>query len=94
MKAKGPQAARSATRSSKKPKLYRPSRAFPFPEVGGETVVDVYVIAENDRNCVTLRFDDNTELVIEIEPCLSFTADYSNWKTGNAHPIKSWTRRP
>jgi hypothetical protein len=31
-------------------------------------------------------------LVIEIEPCLSFTADYSDWETGNERVIKRWLR--
>jgi len=76
----------------KRPQLYRPSGSFPFPEVRGKTVADVYVTAQKDRSCVTLRFDDNTELVIEIESYFSVTADYSDWKTGNARLVKNWPR--
>jgi hypothetical protein len=55
-------------------------------------VADVYVTTESDLNCVTLCFDDNTELVVDVEPCLSFKASYSAWKTGNERVIKRWPR--
>jgi hypothetical protein len=60
--------------------------------VRGKVVADVYLTTESDLNCVTLCFDDNTELVVDIEPCLSFTADYSDWKTGDQRVIKRWKR--
>ena len=77
---------------TKTPKLYRPSGSFPFPHARGKTVADVYVTMDNDMNCVTLCFADNTELVIDMDPCLSFRADYSDWKTGDQRVIKSWPR--
>lgn len=76
----------------KTPKLYRPSGSFPFPPVRGKTLADAYVTVDSDMNCLTLCFDDNTELVIDIEPCLSFAASYSDWKTGDQRVIKSWPR--
>jgi len=83
---------RPQTRSRKTPKLYRPLGSFPFPDVRGKVVADVYVTKKIGLNCVTLCFDDNTELVVDIEPHLSFTAGYSDWKTGNQRVIKSWPR--
>lgn len=80
------------TRGAKTPKLYRPSGSFPFPPVRGKTLADVYVTMDTDMNCVTLCFADNTDLVIDIEPCLSFRADYSDWKTGDGRIIKRWPR--
>ncbi len=47
---------------------------------------------ESDLSCITLCFDDNTELVVDVEPRLQFTADYSDWKTGNQRVIKRWPR--
>jgi hypothetical protein len=76
----------------KAPKLSRPSGSFPFPGVRGKTLADIYVTTESDMNCVTLCFADNTELVIDIEPCLSFAADYSDWTTGNERIIRRWPR--
>jgi len=29
---------------------------------------------------------------VGVEPCLSFRADYSDWKTGNERIIKRWPR--
>ena len=82
----------SQTRSRKTSKLYRPSGSFPFPDVRGKVVADVYLTTESGLKCVTLCFDDNTELVVDIEPCLSFKADYSGWQTGNQRVIKRWPR--
>lgn len=93
MDSKRPQAVRAGSRgNAKAPKLYRPSGAFPFPPVRGKTLADAYMTMDSDMNCVTLCFADNTELVIDIEPCLSFAASYSDWKTGDQRVIKSWPR--
>jgi hypothetical protein len=53
-------------------------------------VADFYLTTNSDQKCVTLCFNDNTELVVNIEPCLLFTADYSDWKTGDQRIIKRW----
>jgi hypothetical protein len=82
----------SALSSRKTFKLYRPSGSVPFPQVRGKTLADVYLTTDRDISCVILCFDDNTELVLDIEPCLSFAADYSDWKTGNERIIKRWPR--
>jgi hypothetical protein len=78
--------------SRKGPKLYRPPGSFPFPDVRGKVVGDVYLTTKSYLKCVTLCFDDNTELVIDIEPSLSFKANYSDWKSGNQRVIKRWPR--
>ena len=83
---------RPQTRRRKSPKLYRPPGSFPFPDVRGKVVADVYLTMKIGLNCVTLCFDDNTELVVDIEPFLSFTASYSDWKTGNQRVTKRWPR--
>jgi len=49
------------THGRKMPKRNRPSGSFPFPEVRGKTVADVYVTMDSDMSCVTLRFADNTD---------------------------------
>jgi hypothetical protein len=82
----------SQTQNSDALTLYRPSNSFPFPEVRGKTVVEVYVITDSDQRSVTVRFADNTELIIDIEPSVSFTADYYDWKTGKQCVIKHWPR--
>jgi hypothetical protein len=92
MKKRVTNSARRASRSKKAPKPFRPSDSFPFPQVRGKTVADVYVTMDSDMSCVILCFADNTELVVDIEPSLSFAADYSDWKTGNERIIKRWPR--
>ena len=47
---------------------------------------------DSDMSCVILCFADNTELVVDIEPSLSFAADYSDWNTGDERIIKRWPR--
>lgn len=76
----------------KKRKLFRPSGLVEFASVRGKTVEQVYMTAYGDLNCVTLSFTDKTELVVEVEPCLAFTADYSDWTTGNQRVLKRWPR--
>src|SRR6478752_5057507 len=83
---------RLRTPSGKGPKLYRPPGSFPFPDARGKVVADLYLTMKSYLKCVTLCFDDNTELVIDVEPCLSFAASYSDWKTGDQRVIKSWPR--
>jgi hypothetical protein len=73
-------------------KRYRPPGSIPFAQAQGKTMADLYLTAEAELNCITLCFADNTELVVEIEPSLSFTADYSDWKTGDERVIKKWRR--
>ena len=46
--------------------------------------------AYEDVNCVTLCFTDKAELVVDVEPCLVFSADYSDWITGNQPILKHW----
>lgn len=91
-------AARNSTRKhstasgKKPPKLYRPPGSVAFPEARGKTVEQVYLTAEAECRQVIVAFSDNTELVVDIEPCLSFTAELSGWKTGEQRVIRRWPR--
>jgi len=31
-------------------------------------------------------------MVVDVEPCLVFSADYSDWTTGNQRVLKRWPR--
>lgn len=92
MKKRVRNAKRLIPQSRKTSKAYRPSGSFPFPAVRGKILADVYLTMDSDQSSVTLCFDDNTDLVVDIEPRLSFSADYSDWKTGNERIIKRWPR--
>jgi hypothetical protein len=75
---------------SKRRKLYRPSGAVPYLVAQGKTLADVYLMTDVDFSGVTLRFDDDTELVIEILPRFDVLTQYSAWKNGEERVIERW----
>ena len=81
-----------SNRESELPRLYLPSGSVEFPQARGKTLAQVYLTTDPECRQVTLTFDDKTELVVDIEPCVSFAADYSSWKTGNQRVIRRWRR--
>ncbi|HEX7284576.1 MAG TPA: hypothetical protein VF532_00240 [Candidatus Angelobacter sp.] len=84
--------ARTAT-PQKKPGPSRVPGGLYCPQVRGKVVEAVHVDAGADGNWVILSFTDKTELVLDFEPRLALTADYSDWKTGNQRIIKRWPAR-
>lgn len=83
---KAPQEAR---RAPKQPKT-RYSRLVEFPEARGRTVEKVELSTDSDFPCISIRFQDNTDLTVVIDPWLTFRADYSRWKAGNQKVLKRW----
>jgi hypothetical protein len=83
---KAPQKARRAPRQRKT--SY--SRVVQFPEVGGLTVERVALSTDSDFPCISIRFQDNTDLTVVIDPWLTFQVDYSKWKAGNQKVLKRW----
>jgi len=71
-------------------KTSRRSRLVEFPEVSGLTVDKVELSTDSDFPCISIRFTDNTDLTVVIDPWLSFKADYSRWKAGNQKVLKRW----
>jgi len=82
-------APRKARRTQKRDKTQY-SRLKEFPEVKGLTVEKVELSADSDFPCVSIRFQDNTDLTVVIDPWLTFQADYSRWKDGNQKVLKRW----
>jgi len=80
---------RKARRTPKQRKA-RYSRLVEFPEVRGLTVEKVALSADSDFPCISIRFQDNTDLTVVIDPWLTFQADYSRWKDGNQKVLKRW----
>jgi hypothetical protein len=66
------------------------SRVVQFPEVRGLTVEKVVLSTDSDFPCVSIRFQDNTDLTVLIDPWLTFQVDYSRWKAGNQKMLKRW----
>ncbi|MFL6312131.1 MAG: hypothetical protein ACJ71W_08490 [Terriglobales bacterium] len=43
-----------------------------------------------DFPCVSIRFQDNTDLTVVIDPFLTFRVDYSRWRQGKQKVLKRW----
>src|SRR6185437_2347146 len=82
-----------STTTRKKRKSYRPPGSVKFTSARGKTVEQVYVTAYEDVNCVTLCFTDKTELVVDVEPCVAFSADYSDWTHRHQRVLKRLASR-
>jgi hypothetical protein len=65
-------------------------RLVEFPEARGRTVEKVELSTASDFPCISIRFQDNTDLTVVIDPWLTFQADYSRWKAGNQKVLKRW----
>ena len=68
----------------------RRSRLVEFPEARGRTVERVELSTASDFPCVSIRFQDNTDLTVLVDPWLTFQVDYSKWKAGNQKILKRW----
>jgi hypothetical protein len=78
------------TRSTPKHPKARYSRLVEFPEARGLTVEKVALSTDSDFPCISIRFQDKTDLTVVIDPWLTFQADYSRWKDGNQNVLKRW----
>jgi hypothetical protein len=66
------------------------ARLVEFPHARGRTVEKVELSTDSDFPCISIRFQDNTDLTVVIDPWLTFRADYSRWKDGNQKVLKRW----
>ena len=78
------------TRRAPKQRKARGSRLVEFPEARGLTVEKVALSTDSDFPCISIRFQDNTDLTVVVDPWLTFRADYSRWKDGNQEVLKRW----
>jgi hypothetical protein len=67
-------------------------RLVEFFPMKGKILEGVEFSTSIEDHSITLRFEDKTQLRLEIEPGFTLFADYSNWKTGNLRPLKRWPR--
>lgn len=61
-----------------------------FPEVKGKIVDKVELVAEAHYYAVAIRFQDNTALAFNIEPCVVAFPDYSDWAGGSEKLLKQY----
>ena len=83
------EAPRNVPRAQKQPRTLH-SRLVEFPEARGRTVEEVELSTDSDFPCISIRFQDKTDLTFVIDPWLSFQADYSEWKAGEQKVLKRW----
>ena len=81
----------AATGSTKR-KPYRPPDSVGFSMARGKVLEDVYLTTQTDCNCITLTFQDNTELTFDLEAGIAVRPSYSEWKGGEQRVIRSWRR--
>jgi hypothetical protein len=61
-----------------------------FPQARGKMIEQIEVNTDSDFQCISIRFQDDTDLTVVIDPGLTFRADYSRWKAGKQKVLKRW----
>lgn len=61
-----------------------------FPQARGRTVEKVELVANSDCHCISIRFQDKTDLSVMVDPWLIFNAEFSDWKTHDQRVLKRW----
>lgn len=67
-----------------------PGRVVQFPQVRGKRLEAIEFATNTEYHAIELRFQDKTELYLEIEPCFTFHANYTDWKIPEGRLIKQW----
>lgn len=78
-------------RRAKPQKRVRYPRLVEFPQARGRTVEMVELNLDSDFHCISIRFQDETDLTFMIDPALTFRANYSKWKDGEQKILKRWS---
>ncbi|HLJ26227.1 MAG TPA: hypothetical protein VKY85_05915 [Candidatus Angelobacter sp.] len=65
-------------------------RLISFPGVKGKVAKAARLFTTGGCHSITLEFQDKTALHFDIEPGLTFYADYYDGKTGNVRVLKRW----
>jgi hypothetical protein len=84
------QSPNKAARRAPAQKKGRYPRLIEFPQAKGRTVEMVELNLDSDFHCISIRFQDDTDLTFVIDPALTFRADYSSWKDGEQTMLKRW----
>ena len=69
-------------------------RLISFPGVEGKIAKRVQLFTTGGCHSITVEFQDKTALHFDLEPGITFYADYYNVKTGNVRVLKRWTPIP
>ncbi len=67
------------------------SRLFiKFPQAKARIVDKIELLADGDNYGIVIRFQDNTDLEVRIDPMLELKARLYDWKGGSQREIKRW----
>src|SRR5215471_3124424 len=68
-----------------------PCRRFvEFPQVNGKTIKQIHFYTATDYHSITIDFQDQTSLNLEIEPGFTINAELQQLKKGNIEVVAEW----
>jgi hypothetical protein len=76
--------------SSKKSAKPSSRRFIKLPQAKARIVDKIELTADGDIPGIVIRFQDNTDLQVLIDPVLTFRATLYDWKSGSQRVIKRW----
>lgn len=59
-------------------------------EVKGKIVESIEVYVTSDHYSANINFNDNTAIVFNVEPSVTLSPYYGDWKTGTCKVLKEW----
>src|SRR5262249_4974455 len=68
----------------------RHGRSVTFQLPRGREVEVIELTADSGYHSVTIRFKDNTDLEVIIDPALVFKAELYDWKGGKHRVLRRW----
>jgi len=82
----------AGSKKNEPPARHRVPGAVYFDEVRGKTLEALSVSADAQANLITLTFDDQTEMTLDVETGIQVGAMLESWKTGNSRVLKRWPK--
>ena len=81
--------------SAKRRALHKARKSFhkrylKLSQAQGRKVEKIELLADSGYHCVSITFQDKTDLDVVIDPAFSFRASLYDWKTGNQRVLKRW----
>jgi hypothetical protein len=61
-----------------------------FEEAKGKAIDYIEFFTSDGFHNIDIAFDDKTAVQFVIEPSFTLDTEYSDWKTGNCRPMKTW----
>ena len=89
--------AKSKTKSQLSPgqlglleRKFQDRRFVEFPQVKGKTTERVQLYTATDYHSITIEFEDETSLLLRIEPGFTINAELQQKRKGNLHTLADW----